>query len=90
MPALQVCVVLDSPAADAYHVATLAALDHAADALSVNIATRVTPSDRLRDGSAVESNAAIVIGPGSPYRDPDAVLATIRCARERGVPLVGT
>ena len=90
MPALPVSVILDSALTQPYHVATLAALAHAAEALSVTLDIRVTPSDTLDSGAPVESYAAIVVGPGSPYRNPEAVLATIRAARERGVPLVGT
>jgi len=85
MPALSVGVILDSAPTQQHHVATLAALEHAADALSVTLDTRVTPSDARDRGAPVESYAAIVVGPGSPYRDPDAVLARIRAARERGV-----
>ena len=32
----------------------------------------------------------MVVGPGSPYREPDAALDVIGSAREGGVPLVGT
>ncbi len=90
MAGLSIAVVLDSGPTHPYHQATLAAIGHAAAALSLSPNTLVTPSDTLGDPSAVESYAAIVIGPGSPYREPAAVLATIRAARERGVPLVGT
>jgi CTP synthase (UTP-ammonia lyase) len=90
MTGLPIAVVLDSDPTHPYHVATLAAIEHASIALSLSVETRVIPSDTLTDSGAVESYAAVVIGPGSPYRDPDAVLATIRAARERSVPLVGT
>jgi CTP synthase (UTP-ammonia lyase) len=90
MAGLSIAVVLDSAPTHPYHIATLAAIGHAADALSLRPDVLVTPSDTLADPAAVESYAAIVIGPGSPYRDPEAALATIRAARERGVPLVGT
>jgi hypothetical protein len=37
-----------------------------------------------------DPGAAVVVGPGSPYRNPDGVHDVVRTARERGVPLVGT
>ncbi|MFN8099202.1 MAG: hypothetical protein U0Q21_13040 [Dermatophilaceae bacterium] len=49
------------------------------------------------DGSDAASIAAgataydgLWIAPGSPYADDAAVLEVIRCARERGIPLLGT
>jgi CTP synthase (UTP-ammonia lyase) len=90
MPTLPVGVVLDSASSAPYHLATLAAIDHAAQALSLDVEAHVLRSNTLNDLAAVEAHAALVIGPGSPYDDPEAVLATIRAARERGVPLVGT
>jgi len=90
MAGLSIAVVLDSAPEHPYHVATLAAIGHAADALSLTPDVLVTPSDTLAAPGAVDSYAAVVIGPGSPYRAPQAVLAIIRAARERGVPLVGT
>ena len=90
MARLPIAVVVDSAPTHPYHIATRAAIEHAADALSLSADILVTPSDTLADPSAVETYAAVVIGPGSPYRAPEAVLATIRAARERGVPLVGT
>jgi len=89
MAGLSIAVVLDSAPTHPYHMATLAAIGHAAEALSLSPDIRVTPSDTLADPAAVESFAAVVIGPGSPYRDPEAVLATIRAARERGVHASG-
>jgi CTP synthase (UTP-ammonia lyase) len=47
-------------------------------------------TDTIRDASGVAAVTAIVIGPGSPYRDPKAAHAVVREARERDIPLVGT
>ena len=80
-----ITVLMDLPPEQAYHRATVAALEHAADVLDVAVDVRVATTDAigpLGDG--------VVIGPGSPYRDPMAVESVIRQARERGVPLVGT
>jgi CTP synthase (UTP-ammonia lyase) len=83
-------VLMDLPPAQRYHVATLAAIDHAALALGLAVDAQALTTDTLADQAELASSAAIVVGPGSPYRDPDAVLNTIRLARERGIPLVGT
>ena len=83
-------VLMDLPPTQRYAVATLAALDHAARGLGLEVDVRVLPTDTLGDQAEVLSSSAIVVGPGSPYRDPEAVLTSIRLARERGIPLVGT
>ena len=80
-----ITVLMDLPPEQAYHRATVAALEHAADALGAAVDVHVVTTDAigaLGDG--------VVIGPGSPYRDPMAVESVIRQARERGLPLVGT
>ena len=80
-----ITVLMDRPPEQAYHGATVAALEHAAAALDRAVDVRVVTTDAigtLGDG--------VVIGPGSPYREPMAVESVIRQARERGLPLVGT
>jgi len=64
---LRVGVLIDLPPGQAYHVATLAAIDHAAHALGIAatacvLRTRTIPDD-------LSEYAAIVVGPGSPYDD---------------------
>ena len=86
-----VSVLMDLPAGHAYHRATVAALGHAAAHLSMAVDVRVVRTDQV--GSVrqlVTDSTAIVVGPGSPYVDPDAAIAAVRAAREAGVPLVGT
>jgi CTP synthase (UTP-ammonia lyase) len=82
-------VLIDLPPHQAYHVATLAALSHAADGLHMDVAVEVITTDQLAQ-RGVLPHAGLVIGPGSPYRDAEAVLSAIGSARERCVPLVGT
>jgi CTP synthase (UTP-ammonia lyase) len=86
---LEVAVLIDLPETQPYFVATLAALEHAAVASSIDIRPTVIRTDRL-DEQALRGVAAVVVGPGSPYREPDAVYGAIRTAREHGIPLVGT
>jgi CTP synthase (UTP-ammonia lyase) len=90
MSAKSVRVLMDLPPAQRYHAATLAAIDHAARALGLEVDVQVLTTDILADQAEVVSSSAIVVGPGSPYRNPEAVLTSIRLARERGIPLVGT
>lgn len=90
MPALTVNVLIDLPPAQPYHGATLAALEHAAAAIGVDFHVRVVPTATIDRALVLDPGAAVVVGPGTPYRDPDAAHEVVRSARERGVPLVGT
>ena len=84
-------MLIDLPANHRYHIATVAALRHASEAAGTPIELRIVPTDSIRDPSDVASaSSAVIIGPGSPYRDPEAANTLIREARERNVPLVGT
>jgi hypothetical protein len=80
-----VTVLFDYEEGHRYGVATVDALRHAIEHRGHDITFEVASTDsgfELRDG--------VVIGPGTPYRDPVAAEATITSARERGVPLVAT
>jgi CTP synthase (UTP-ammonia lyase) len=87
---LTVAVLIDLPPGQAYHAATMSALAHAAAALDRELVAAVVRTDTMAGRGAHELGDAVVIGPGSPYNDPEAVYDVIRSARERGVPLVGT
>jgi CTP synthase (UTP-ammonia lyase) len=91
MHAVVVTVLMDLPPGHRYHVATLDALGHAAAARGIPIDVRVVRTDTIRDPSRIAARgSAVVIGPGSPYRDQEAAHAVVREARERNIPLVGT
>jgi CTP synthase (UTP-ammonia lyase) len=86
-----VSVLIDLPAHHLYHRATLAALRHASEHRGIPIEVHVVPTDTVRDAALIASaGSAVIIGPGSPYPDPEAAFAVVREARERNVPLVGT
>ena len=86
-----VTVLIDLPASHRFHRATLAALGHASEERGIPIEIRVMRTDTIRDACGVAAvTSAIVIGPGSPYHDPEAAHAVVREARERDIPLVGT
>ncbi len=91
MRAVVVTVLIDLPADHRYHEATLAALEHASATLGIPIDVQVVPTDTIRNAAGVATpGSAVVIGPGSPYRDPELAYEVVRKARERNVPLVGT
>jgi CTP synthase (UTP-ammonia lyase) len=86
-----VTVLIDLPADHPYHRATLAALGHASVHRGILIEVQVVPTDTIRDAAQIATVAsAVIIGPGSPYRDPEAAHAVVREAREKNIPLVGT
>jgi CTP synthase (UTP-ammonia lyase) len=89
MSSIAIGVLIDLPESQPYYVATLAALEHAAHAQSLDVDVHVLRTDQIGDGRGLP-HAALVIGPGSPYREPEAVYEAIRSARERSTPLVGT
>lgn len=88
MANLDIAVLIDLPENQPYFVATLAAIEHAAAASGVAARGCVVRTDRLN--GRLSDYAAVVVGPGSPYREPEAAIAAIRTAREQGIPLVGT
>ena len=91
MRAPVVSVLIDLPADHRYHRASLRALRHAADHLRMSVEIRAVTTDAIRTTPDLTTQgSAILVGPGSPYRDPDAVVDCIGAARKNGVPLVGT
>lgn len=91
MRAVVVTVLMDLSAEHPYYRATLAALGHASEHRGIPIEVRVVPTDTIRDASRIAAaGSAVIIGPGSTYRDPEAAQAVVRKARERNISLVGT
>lgn len=91
MRAVVVTVLIDLPPDHRNHRATHEALEHASADLGISIDVRFVPTDTIRDASRIATpRSAVVIGPGSPYRDPEAVHEVVRKAREENIPLVGT
>jgi hypothetical protein len=77
-------VIIDSPSTAPYHRATIEALAHAIETRH-DIEVTVTRSDRI-----VSLGDGVVLGPGTPYNDPEAAEEVCATARERGLPLVAT
>jgi CTP synthase (UTP-ammonia lyase) len=83
-------VLIDLPSTAGYRVATLDAIAHADRHLDTGLAVRVIPTAQIDTKLIADPGAGVVVGPGTPYDNPEAVHDVIRSARERGVPLVGT
>jgi CTP synthase (UTP-ammonia lyase) len=76
-----------------FHIATNEALDDAARALSVPVASSWLPTRPLAngfDGTTLKQFDALWCAPGSPYKSMDGALQSIQFARETGWPFVGT
>jgi hypothetical protein len=82
-----ITVLIDSPPAAPYHVATMAALRHAIDVRDDRGSFAI---DVVNTDAIGKLGDAVVVGPGTPYNDPRAAEDAITGARERGVPLVAT
>jgi CTP synthase (UTP-ammonia lyase) len=68
------------------------ALQHAAEALSIQVETHWLPSSALHDDVERDLTGfdALWCGPWGPYQNTDAALRAIRFARERELPFLGT
>jgi CTP synthase (UTP-ammonia lyase) len=90
---LKVGIIGDYQAISGSHLATDAALQHAAGALSigVDVVWLPTPSLEGKVGETIlQEFDALWCAPGSPYLSMEGALQAIRFARERGRPFIGT
>jgi CTP synthase (UTP-ammonia lyase) len=85
-----ILILFDRHVARSYADATMEALGHAVNRFGVDLPLRELPTASIDASVVGHPGAGVVVGPGSPYDNPDGVLAVIRSARKRGVPLVGT
>ncbi|WP_298337535.1 hypothetical protein [Ferrimicrobium sp.] len=89
---IQIAVIGDHDPDNETHVATSAALRHAADQLGVALEVSWIGTDQIADqvAATLAPFDGMVIAPGSPYRSLDGALEAIKHARQQGVPLLGT
>ena len=89
---LSAAIIGDHEPANPHHVATEAAIRHAADARSAGVEIRWIDSVDISPESAVDLAYydCLVIAPGSPYRSMEGILRSVRVARETGIPMLGT
>jgi CTP synthase (UTP-ammonia lyase) len=85
-----ITVLVDLAPAQAYRVATLDALKQAQAATGIAAEVRVVPTATISDDLIEAPGDGVLVGPGSPYDNPEGVLDVIRAARIGGIPLVGT
>lgn len=85
-------IVGDRDAGFPPHLATEAAVVHAAESLGFGAAPEWVPTSRVGGDPAgvLAVYDGLWVAPGSPYLSLDGALAAIRHARESGVPLLGT
>jgi CTP synthase (UTP-ammonia lyase) len=75
------------------HIATDAALKHAADFLSLNVKTEWLGTGNLRRKSVKDTIGqyqGLFAAPGTPYFFADGAIKGIRLAREMNIPFLGT
>ena len=92
-PSLRVGIIADFNPKNRYHVATNDSLRHAAEKLGVSVTPHWLDTDALESDSTEERLSqcdALWAGPSSPYRSMEGALRSIRFARERCRPFVGT
>jgi CTP synthase (UTP-ammonia lyase) len=82
-------IIGDLDASRPTHVATEAALSHAANALGVEIQPKWLPTRALLE-TALDCFAGFFVAPGGPYRSIDGALRAIGYARASARPLLGT
>ncbi len=89
---MRVVIVGDFDAANANHLATEAAIRHAAVAGCLSIDVSWSPTTELATDAAnvLREANGVFVTTGSPYRSFDGALGAIRHARETGLPLLGT
>lgn len=86
---LRIALIVDGRVGAYHRDVSHAALDHSVATVGENATVEVVPTSDLRERD-ISRFAGLLVGPGSPYDDGEAVIDWISDARERGVPLVGT
>ena len=92
MSKLEIGVIGEFDAGFAPHLATNAALDHAAAAIGEEVRVTWLPTATLETGAdrSLAGFDGLWCPPGSPYRSLAGALAAIRVAREGAIPFIGT
>lgn len=88
MASYEIVLLGDQDASIVAHQAIPQALALTASALGITLRTRWLPT-MAADGALADCDGLWCV-PGSPYRNREEVLASIRTARERRIPFLGT
>lgn len=86
---VRIALIGDYDPTSANHAATEAALRHAFDRLRIEGASAWIGTETI-DEAVLGEASALLIAPGSPYKDAEKVFAAIRFARENRLPCLGT
>jgi CTP synthase (UTP-ammonia lyase) len=87
---MRIGVIGDYNGVNPSHVATNAALEHAAAALGVEVEVEWLETETLTGEERLWEFDGLWAAPGSPYRSKENAFAAIRFAREQNWPFVGT
>ncbi len=88
---LRIGVIGDYHPTNEGHIATSAAVEHAAKALGLSAETAWVGTEEVAAGrEALATYDGLIIAPGSPYRSQQGALMAIEHARVHDVPLLGT
>jgi CTP synthase (UTP-ammonia lyase) len=93
MASIKIGIIGDFDSDSPIHAATNDAIQHAAEALRMSVASTWIPTPELAAGNGsarLEQFHGLWAGPGSPYASMTGMLTGIRFARERGWPFLGT
>lgn len=90
---IKIGIIGDYDPARPAHIATDAALDHAAELLQLELEKQWLATDSLEKAileKRLNEFDGLFCSPGSPYRSLDGALAAITYARESNKPFFGT
>ncbi len=92
VPVIEVAIVGDYDPVSPTHVATDAALEHAARRIGVKVRSTWIPTPELDAGAEqrLSGYGAVWCAPGSPYRSLKGALNAILAARTTGTAFIGT
>jgi CTP synthase (UTP-ammonia lyase) len=92
-PIVNIGIIGDYDVNRASHVATNAAIEHAAAYLSIKVIASWLPTSSflVENGhKTLEQYDAVWASSGSPYQSMEGAIKAIRIAREAGRPFIGT
>lgn len=92
MTDLKIGIIGDFNSANRTHLATNAALAHAADYLHISTQVTWVPTSQIEQegNNCLRGFAALWCSPGSPYISMEGALDAICFAREASIPFFGT
>src|SRR5688572_20345336 len=90
---VSIAIIADFDSESKAHRATNDALHHSKAALNAAVEFQWVDTAQLAQPDGLKQLSQYTgfwIGPGSPYKNMDGALSSIRLARERRIPLLGT